>query len=101
MQMPRRVSLRWWHVARFVSLAASAVILVLLIAEPKTGLKVFWRFVIPLLPLLFFVAPGFWRNICPLAAMNQTPRYLGFTPSMVSNDCPLRRWPLLSTLAAT
>jgi NADPH-dependent 2,4-dienoyl-CoA reductase/sulfur reductase-like enzyme/ferredoxin len=82
MQMPRRVSLSWWHVARFVSLAASALILVLLLVEPKTGLKIFWRFVIPLLPLLFFVAPGFWRNICPLAAMNQTPRYLGFTKAL-------------------
>jgi NADPH-dependent 2,4-dienoyl-CoA reductase/sulfur reductase-like enzyme/ferredoxin len=82
--MRRRVPLRAWHVARFVSLAASAVILVLLIAEPTTGLKVFWRFVIPALPLLFFVAPGFWRNICPLAAMNQTPRYLNFTKALTT-----------------
>ena len=54
----------------------------LLVADPKTGLKVFWRFVIPMLPLLFFVAPGLWRNICPLAAMNQTPRYLKFTKAL-------------------
>ena len=47
---------------------------------PDTGLKVIWRVVIPLLPLLFFVAPGLWRNICPLAASNQTPRALGLHP---------------------
>lgn len=84
MQMRRRVPLSVWHVVRGISLLASLVILVLLIAEPKTGLKVFWRFVIPCLPLLFFVAPGFWRNICPLAAMNQTPRYLGFTRALTT-----------------
>jgi NADPH-dependent 2,4-dienoyl-CoA reductase/sulfur reductase-like enzyme/ferredoxin len=81
-QMRRRVPLSVWHVVRGVSLLASATVLVLLIAEPKTGLKIFWRFVIPLLPLLFFVAPGLWRNICPLAAMNQTPRYLNFTRAL-------------------
>ena len=26
---------------------------------------------------MFLVAPGVWRNICPLAASNQTPRALG------------------------
>ena len=73
MQMDRRLPLWFWHVVRVFSLIASVVVLVLLVAEPKTGLKIFWRFVIPCLPLLFFVAPGVWRNICPLAAMNQTP----------------------------
>ena len=38
-----------------------------------------WKVVIPLLPVLFLVAPGVWRNICPLAASNQTPRALGIT----------------------
>src|SRR3954452_4044365 len=84
MQMERRVPLWVWHLLRGVSLTASVVILVLLVAEPTTGLKVFWRFVIPLLPLLFFVAPGLWRNICPLAAMNQTPRYLKFTRALTT-----------------
>jgi hypothetical protein len=34
--------------------------------------------IVPLFPLLIFVAPGLWRNICPLAAANQLPRVLGF-----------------------
>ena len=84
MQMERRLPLWFWHVLRGLSLAGSVVVLVLLVAEPSTGLKVFWRFVIPSLPLLFFVAPGFWRNICPLAAMNQTPRYLKFTRALTT-----------------
>jgi hypothetical protein len=84
MQMRRRVPLSVWHVVRGVSLLASAVILVLLLVDQSTGLEIFWRFVIPALPLLFFVAPGFWRNICPLAAMNQTPRYLKFTKALTT-----------------
>ena len=31
------------------------------------------------LPILFFVAPGLWRNICPLAAANQAARVFGFS----------------------
>src|SRR4029079_6267269 len=34
------------------------------------------------LPLLFMVAPGLWRNICPLATSNQTPRALGLTKAL-------------------
>jgi nitrite reductase (NADH) large subunit len=82
MQMRRRAPLWVWHVLRVGSIAGSIVVLVLLLADEKEGLKVFWRFIIPALPLLFFVAPGFWRNVCPLAAMNQTPRYLKFTRAL-------------------
>ena len=58
------------------------VVAALLIAVPDTGLFVMWKVVIPLLPLLFLVAPGVWRNICPLAASNQTPRALGITKAL-------------------
>ena len=43
-----------------------------------------WKVVIPLLPVLFLVAPGVWRNICPLAASNQTPRALGLTKALTA-----------------
>ena len=38
----------------------------------------------PLLPLVWFVAPGLWRNVCPLAAANQVPRVLGFTRGLTA-----------------
>ena len=57
--------------------SARSVVAGLLVAVPDTGLFVMWKGVIPALPLLFMVAPGVWRNICPLAASNQTPRVLG------------------------
>ena len=55
--------------------------MVVLFERPATGLFVFWRIIIPLLPILFFLAPGVWRNVCPLAAANQLPRLFGFSRS--------------------
>ncbi len=79
MQMTPRVPRRVWDALRVLSVAAALALCVLLLVSPRAGLFIFWGLVIPLLPLLFFVAPGFWRNICPLAASNQTPRRFGFT----------------------
>lgn len=79
MQMPRRLPVRAWHPLRALTLGGALGLCVLLLVEPDDGLFVLWKLVIPLLPILWFVAPGLWRNICPLAASNQTPRLLGFT----------------------
>jgi hypothetical protein len=46
---------------------------------PTMSLMLFWGLVVPLTPLVFLIAPGFWRNVCPLATLNQIPRTLGFT----------------------
>ena len=69
---------------RIGSLVAALVVAGLLIVSPDDGLFVMWKIVIPLLPLLFLVAPGVWRNICPLAASNQTPRVLGLTRGLTA-----------------
>jgi nitrite reductase (NADH) large subunit len=79
MQMTPRVPRRVWDALRVLSVVAAFALCVALIVSPRVGLFAFWGVVIPLLPLLFFIAPGFWRNICPLAASNQTPRRFGFT----------------------
>jgi hypothetical protein len=34
-------------------------------------LDIFWKIVVPILPASFLVAPMLWRNVCPLATMNQ------------------------------
>jgi NADPH-dependent 2,4-dienoyl-CoA reductase/sulfur reductase-like enzyme/ferredoxin len=86
MQMRRRVPAWVWHAGRVVSVAAALGLCVLLLAAPGTGLKLFWRLAIPLLPLLWLTAPGLWRNLCPLAASNQTPRVLGFTRGLSVPD---------------
>jgi nitrite reductase (NADH) large subunit len=81
-QIPSRLPVGAWQALRVVSLTAALAVAGLLIAVPDTGLWVMWKLVIPLLPLLFMVAPGLWRNLCPLAASNQTPRVLGLTRAL-------------------
>ena len=78
-QVPSILSIRAWWVVRSAGVVATLVVVALCFAVPKTGLRIVWGVGIPLLPILFFVAPGLWRNICPLATSNQTPRVRGWT----------------------
>jgi NADPH-dependent 2,4-dienoyl-CoA reductase/sulfur reductase-like enzyme/ferredoxin len=78
-ELPRRVPRAAWRYVRLATVAGYAALVVTLFADPADGLFALWNVIIPLLPALFFVAPGVWRNLCPLAAANQTPRVLGFT----------------------
>src|SRR5450432_606985 len=68
-----------WYLARLATVGLSFGIVLTLFVRPDVGLFVFWRLIIPVLPILFFIAPGLWRNICPMAAVNQTPRLFRFT----------------------
>jgi nitrite reductase (NADH) large subunit len=81
-QIASRVPDAAWQGMRVLSLLGALVVAGLLVAEPDAGLFAMWKVVIPLLPLLFMVAPGVWRNLCPLAASNQTPRVLGLTRAL-------------------
>jgi len=42
-----------------------------LVYRPVVALHLLWDMVIPLLPALFLVNPMLWRNVCPLATLNQ------------------------------
>jgi nitrite reductase (NADH) large subunit len=77
-ELPTRVPLRVWQAIRVVSIVAYFALVVTLFVRPAVGLFVFFSVIVPLLPALFLVAPGLWRNVCPLAATNQTPRVFGF-----------------------
>ncbi len=79
MEMRRRIPIPVWHVVRIVSVCAYIGLCIGLFVRPAGGLFWFFKVVVPLLPITFFVAPGLWRNVCPLAASNQAPRVLGFT----------------------
>src|SRR3954463_47298 len=83
-QIPSRIPVKVWQSMRAGSLVAGLTVAVLLIAAPDTGLFVMWKVVIPTLPFLFMVAPGLWRNLCPLAASNQTPRALKLTKALTA-----------------
>lgn len=89
---PRYVVLRLrrpgaWAFARGAVLLAVAAQLGLLLARPALGLDLLWGIVVPLLPVVWLLAPGVWRNVCPMATANQLPRWLG-----ISRARRLPRW---------
>lgn len=77
-----RVPLRLWSWIRTLMVLGIIGIAGLSFFLPATGLFILWRIVIPVLPLVFLLAPGVWRNVCPLAASNQTPRVLSFSRAL-------------------
>ncbi len=78
-EMHRRLPIKAWHPIRIASVLAYLALCVTLFIRPAGGQFWFFKVIVPLLPILFFTAPGLWRNICPLAAANQAPRVLSFT----------------------
>ena len=77
-QRQARAPLALWWAARAVALAATLALAVLLIANPPLGLTLFWKLAIPLVPALLVIAPGLWRQVCPMATLNQLPRLAGW-----------------------
>ena len=87
MDVKPKVPHQVWILLRVISTLSLFTLLIILINSPHTGLFIFWGLCVPVLPLVFFVAPGLWRNICPLASSSQLPRELGFTKSL-----PAAKW---------
>lgn len=75
-----------WQALRFLSIGAALALAGLLWVRPALGQTILWGLAVPLLPLVFFIAPGVWRNLCPLAATNQLPRLGGFTRGLAHTD---------------
>lgn len=75
-QQPRLVPSWVWVLGRIVALAVALALATLLFVEPELGLLLFWGLAIPIVPALLVIAPGLWRQVCPMAAMNQLPRAL-------------------------
>ena len=113
MQLPTVLPKAVWRALRQVCVAAALAVAALLVLEPAIGLPLFWGLIIPALPLVFMFMPGLWRNLCPLAASNQTPRlhkFRGRDRSSTGHRLPDRhaavhRWcgrpPLLFNAAAS
>lgn len=68
-----------WQALQAVVLAVGTTIVTLLLLLPKTGLFLLWDVLIPVAPLLLAVAPGVWRNVCPLGTFSLAPRHLGLS----------------------
>jgi len=87
-KLPSIFSEKTWHFIRIVTLLALIAIIVLLYLKPDKGLFIFWRIVIPIVPLGLFLSTGFWRNMCPISEINQFPTQYGF-----SKEQKLPEWP--------
>jgi len=74
-----RVPSAIWVLARFATLAVTFAIVAILSLTPEIGLSLFWGLAIPIVPALLIIAPGLWRQICPMAFLNQMPRDGGFS----------------------
>ncbi len=76
---------KYWAIWRFIQvlmLVAALAILICLLFYPQVGLLILWNILIPVAPALFVVAPGLWRNICPLASTALLPRHLNLSKEM-------------------
>jgi ferredoxin len=83
-ELSSKVPARIWQAIRVASIAACLAVIGLMFVRPGAGLFVFFDVIVPLWPALFLIAPGLWRNICPLAAASQTPRVLGFSRGLTT-----------------
>ncbi len=72
-------TLFWWRVAQVAVWLLGAAILYCLLFVPTLGLTLFWDVLIPVAPALLVLAPGLWRNICPLATTILLPRHAGLS----------------------
>lgn len=84
--LPSAVPLRVWQGIRALSVIAYFSLVATLFIYPAAGLFIFFGVIVPVLPLVFLVAPGLWRNVCPLAATNQIPRLFGFSRAIAPPD---------------
>lgn len=90
-RLPQRVPDVVWNILRSTVLLLTLVEIFLLFYFPAVGLSLFWGITVPLLPACFAVAPGLWRQLCPMAFANQIPRMLGFGRALTL-PAPLRFW---------
>lgn len=66
-----------WAALQLGSVVACLCLILAAMLAPGLSLTLFWRVFTPLAPIVFLVAPGLWRNICPMATLNGMPGRLG------------------------
>ncbi len=71
-----------WTALQTLLLLAGFALAGLLLIRPAAGIGIMWNILIPAAPALVTVAPGLWRNICPMSTFSLLPRRLGFSMRM-------------------
>ena len=82
LELPSRLPAWFWWAFRVATIFVMIFVIWKVWTEPDFGFALFWKLLIPSLPFLFAVAPGVWRQICPMAFVNQLPRVFGFSREM-------------------
>lgn len=73
---------RGWTAAQAMAFVAAAVLVGGLWWAPDVSQRVLWGGIIPVLPIVFLLHPGLWRNVCPLASVNMVAARFGRRRSM-------------------
>lgn len=68
-----------WPYLRVITVTAMLALAIGCLVHPSLGLPILWGIVVPALPLVWVLAPGIWRNVCPMATVNQIPRLTRIT----------------------
>jgi hypothetical protein len=63
-----------WSIAQASAWLAATAMLIMLVVAPRAGLAAMWNVLLPVLPAAMAIAPGWWRNLCPLATTSQLAR---------------------------
>ncbi len=67
-----------WRIVQTLVWLVGGLILFYLVFYPNVGIHLFWNILIPIAPVLFVVAVGVWRNVCPMASTALFPRHMGY-----------------------
>ncbi len=73
---------RVWVGLQAAMFVIGVVLVGLLLFWPAVGLALMWNLLIPVAPALVTIAPGLWRNICPMATTHMLPQKLGIAQNM-------------------
>lgn len=71
-----------WIALQAALLLVGVVLVGLLLFRPAAGIAVMWNLLIPAAPALVTIAPGLWRNICPMATFHMLPHKLGIAQNI-------------------
>lgn len=71
-----------WRAAQLVGVVLTLALLVAFVVEPAGSLALLWNMAIPLLPAVFLVNPMLWRNVCPLATLNDVGGHRREAPTL-------------------
>jgi ferredoxin len=73
---------RIWVTLQAAMLLVGVTLVGLLFVWPDAGIALMWSFLIPVAPALVTIAPGLWRNICPMATFHMLPQKLGIARNL-------------------